>query len=518
MNLDATLEEAQACLRHGALQDAVGLARNAVDLAPENSFARLIFGVALSRLKRPKEALVHFQMAANLNPRDARARYNLALCHTKNGNESLAMVEYQACLSIDPEFRDALWNYGEMLRVREYFQRALQCFDRLFHLEGTLRGKAMHRMAVCCAQLGLAERADALFKRQIEVDSHAITQWEYARFLLQHGRLDEAWPHYAKRFDARVKATADYPAYRLPPWDGQFMQDTVLLVHGEQGAGDEIFFASYLRSLIESAKESGMRVAIACRSSLVRLFSDNFPGVTVFGRDDPNPGVTEQLALLMDDGKTRQIAMGDLPLWIRKHDPVAYLQPNQRYTEFIRSRLDLDAKTGLKVGLVWAANPASSDLHSLQRNVDPRVINELLRVFQQQHPEVHFYSLQNAEHRSSLCHFVDCQIVDSSELLVDFAMTAALMKEMDVVISVCTSTANLAGAIGCDTRVLLQKHADWRWANDKLWFPAITTYRQSVRNVWTDVLDRVLKDLAGAARSVANGTAEGAPTSPPRPN
>jgi len=222
-------------LKSGRYREAAILASNAVDLEPANAFARLILGVAYSRLGQGKESIEQLQQAANLAPENVEIRYNLAVTLAENGKNDMAMVEYAACLDRDPNFADALWNYGEMLRLREHFGKALECFDCLLSIEGQMRDKMAHRTAVCCAQLGLSERADALFVQQISEDDDPHTHWEYAHFVLGRGRFKEAWPHYARRFEAGPKISVYCGTYPFEYWGGQFQRGAGLLVHGEQG-------------------------------------------------------------------------------------------------------------------------------------------------------------------------------------------------------------------------------------------------------------------------------------------
>lgn len=97
---------------------------------------------------------------------------------------------------------------------------------------------------------------------------------------------------------------------------------------------------------------------------------------------------------------------------------------------------------------------------------------------------VHFYSLMPAEHRAVLAGVPDLPVTDLSHFLTDFSRTAAAMQCLDEIVSVCTSSANLAGALGLKTHVLLQKHADWRWFGDTAWYPDVVTYRQEARADW----------------------------------
>ncbi|MCX4159644.1 MULTISPECIES: tetratricopeptide repeat-containing glycosyltransferase family protein [Paraburkholderia] len=484
-------------LRGGRHLEAAIVAEQAIHCAPRDPVASLVLGISLGRLGRLSDAIQWLQFAAGLAPQDAQIRFNLAVCLAEAGQTELAMVEYARCLQIAPDYADALWNYGEMLRLREHFRKALECFDRLERIEGKRRAKMAHRMAVCCAYLGLHERADTLFSQQLAEDEDPVTHWEYSLYLLGCGRFDAAWPHYGKRFEAGARISLQRAEYPFALWGGEFERDAVLLVDGEQGAGDEILFSCFFAGLIQRAAGAGMRVVIACHPGLVRLMQASFPGAHLLAHNVARPADVQ--AAVAGARKVWRASMGDLPCWLPKPETAAYLVPDQDDVALMKSLLGSSGH--VRVGLVWSANPHSQQTNRRQRNVDPVLLNAVLDDFQRTRPDVAFYSLQSAEHCASLSHLADLPVRDMSGVLTDFSRTAALMKEMDVVVSVCTSTANLAGALGCDTRVLLKTHADWRWLSDTAWYPHVRTYRQQVYSDWSAPLAGLFREIGDSNKS-----------------
>ncbi len=487
---------------------AIHHAERAIAVAGDNGFAHMVHGVALTGAGRFDSALPALEHATRLAPRDPRTHYNFAVSLQQAGQALRAMAAYRACLEIEPRFADALWNYGECLRLREHFELALELFDRLASVEGRNRLHAAHRMAVCCAYLGDAERADALFRAQLAENDDPATHWEYALFLLQQQRVDEAWPHYARRFDAGARIGLRAIERPHPAWNGQFEKDALLLVTGEQGAGDEILFAAFIPELLRRADASGMRVVIACRPELVRLFRASFPGVQV-----------ESAALLEARPPRASFAMdargassnawhayiGDIPRWLDKPPVAAYLQADHADLAEARALIgDTGAPAGrrgdgqplgrpLKVGLVWSSNPAVVPENRTARNVASTLINGWLGGL----GNVTFYSLMPTPHVERIAEVPDLPLVDLSAFVTDFSRTAAAIQCLDCVVSVCTSTANLAGALGADLHVLLQRHADWRWADGgRAWYPNVTLYRQARRGDWSASLAALADRLA----------------------
>lgn len=490
-NLAAALEALR--LHRWAL--AAQLALTVLRVAPDLPMAMLVLGIARHGLDDPA-ALETLARAVALAPQEPQFHFNYAVTLAELGHVELAMVEYRACLALDPDFKDALWNHGEMLRLAGHFAAALACFDRLDALESPRRLKLMHRMAVCCAHLGLNERAEALFQQELadpREPGDPQTHWEYALFLLGCGRLDEAWPHYAQRFKAGKAISVVKTDLGVPEWQGQYEAGATLLVQGEQGVGDEILFAAFLPALLARAKEYGLHVVIACRPALQRLFAYSFPEAEVL---PPQAAAELAAAGRGTEAGVWQLSMGDLPLWIAKPAPAAYLRPHPDDVILMRLALEDCAMQGQapgpRVGLAWGANPAVLTANRQTRNVSPQLINAFgAALFQGE-----FFSLQTTEHRPALAHMPDLHINDMSTLLSDFSRTAALMQELDTVVTVCTSTANLAGALGLPVRVLLQKHADWRWHGDTAWYPKARCYRQKITGDWSGPLQQLFSDLS----------------------
>lgn len=488
---DQALQHALSCLNRGALADCIAYAERAVALTPANGFAHMVLGVALASAGKRDAALPVLERAARLAPGDAQVRYNFAVTLQESGHTLRAMTEYRHCLECDPDFRDALWNYGELLRLREHFALALSYFDRLVEIEKVRRPKAAHRMAVCCAYLGLAERADRLFREQIGQDDDPSTHWEYALFLLQQQRFDEAWPHYARRFEAGEQIVLQGARLPYPRWTGQFQPDTALIVTGEQGIGDEILFAAFIPALLALARPVGMRVVIVCRPELVRLFRASFPDAQV-----ETPAAMESGGDALPVANARavwHVHMGDLPLWIAKPAPAAYLKPDAADVAAARELIGLHGNAGpRRVGLAWSANPALTRANRVSRNVPSQLVNSWFADLD----GVQFHSLMPSAHDERLAEVPDLPLVDLSGFVTDFSRTAAAMQCMDAVVSVCTSSANLAGALGLELHVLLQHHADWRWADDgTAWYPRVECHRQPRPGDWSPCLARLAHTL-----------------------
>jgi hypothetical protein len=201
--------------------------------------------------------------------------------------------------------------------------------------------------------------------------------------------------------------------------------------------------------------------------------------------------------------------IGDIPRWVDKPPVAAYLQADCADLAEARALIgDAGAPAGcgdgqprplsgpLKVGLVWSSNPAVVPENRTARNVASTLINGWLGEL----GKVTFYSLMPTPHVERIAEVPDLPLVDLSAFVTDFSRTAAAIQCLDCVVSVCTSTANLAGALGADLHVLLQRHADWRWADGgRAWYPNVTLYRQARRGDWSAPLAALADRLASTS-------------------
>ena len=453
---------------------------------PLHALATLTLGVAQTELGLGREALVSLERAVQLAPDNAMFRYNLAVTLAQYGFDERAMLEYRACLQLDSDHPDALWNYGEMLRLREHFAAALKCFERLLANRSHYLS-LHHRAAVCCNALGLDERARELFEIALKKEPDDLTHWEYAHFLLAHGEFAAGWTHYAHRFACGQKISVFCAKFPYPEWDGSMHEGSVLLVHGEQGYGDEIMFAGFLPRLMQQASLTDMRVILGCRPALVTLFETSFPGLDVLPHQVDKPADISPLA--GDTAAVFQCPIGSLPLHIGPLPaipPSAYLAaPAQLRTAFKGTLEKLAGTPKLKVGLVWGVNP-SVKKYSQQRTLPVHLLTKLAGL-----DGVRFVSLQNAERGDEVADAPDLDCIDLSRSLNNFADTAALVANLDLVITVDTSVAHLAGAMGKETWVLLQHRAEWRWGrnrDDAVWYPHTRLFHQPEPGDWHGTL------------------------------
>ncbi|RZI78242.1 MAG: tetratricopeptide repeat protein, partial [Variovorax sp.] len=507
----ALVDKAIAALGAGDLDAAEAACQQALALDAQQADALHIAGHIAGRRGQREQALALVEQAIALVPNHPQYHYNMAVSLGEMGRENEAALHYQACLRQRPHHGDALWNYGEMLRMAEHFERAAELFLR-FEAGGGNYPALHHRLAVCMGALGRDAEAAARFARELANPGHdPLTRWEHALHLLSRERFAEGFAQYRHRFACGGRNSVFCHDFGLPSWQGRFDvasggSGRTLLVHGEQGLGDEMMFASVLPELLADAQAAGARVVLAVKPPLVRLFAASFPQATVCPHK-VGVAVADLAGLRRIDW---QVAIGDLPHFYRKTEADfasaarPYLRADPARTGWYARQLALQEPPGapaprLRVGIMWGSNPAAHNAKFMrwtqQRSIPVHMFERLVHRV----PEVRFVSLQNHERGAEAALAPGLDILDFSALQTDFAETAALIGALDLVISVDTSVSHLAGGLGKPCWVPLMKRPDWRHGlvrDHSLWYSGTRYFRQSVQHQWDDVLDRIDTALA----------------------
>ncbi len=445
------LQLAQALILDGRAGDAVEELMTLLGMTPLSVAAYATLGLACRRLGRVEEAVGHYRCALGFAPGDAGVLNNLGVTLQDLGRLDEAAACFRQSIAAQPDAAHAYLNLGLAARDAMLVDEAVGAARTAVRLAPTL--------AEAHTALGFG--------------------------LLLKGELEEGFAEYEWR-----SRMADFPSPRrsfpTPAWDGRDITGRTLLVHDEQGVGDTIMLARYAPLL----QARGIRVIVECNTQLVRLLSA-MPGVAgVVGRFETLPPHDAHIALASLPhrlGTTLYSIPADVP----------YLRPEPALAAAWAERL---AHTpGLKVGLVWAGNPEfkADSLRS------PRLKGflPLLQV-----PGISFFGLQKGPGRQDLdrCGPMPASFTDLGPDISDFADTAAIMANLDLVISSCTAPAHLAGALGRRAWTVLPFAPDWRWLDAGVctpWYPTMRLFRQDRLGDWTPVMTRVRNALQAIART-----------------
>ncbi len=474
----------------GLPAEAIASYLRAIDLDPNYPGAHNNMGIALKAQGRLDEAIASYRRAIALDPNYAVAHNNLGLALKEQGRWDAAAACFRAALDIRPDFPEAHNNLGTVLGEHARQQEAVACYRKAIELEpdfpeaynnlGTaLRAQQRLDEAVCSYQRAIGLKPD-----------YAEAHTNLAMALLARGDMAAGWEEYEWRWKApdTIEARRDFAQ---PQWRGEHAAGRTLLIHAEQGLGDSLQFCRYA----PLAAATGLRVILEVPVPLVRLFR-GLPGVDrVVTRGRGGAGFDLHCPML-----SLPLALGTTITTIP--NVVPYLQADASEVAAWRTRLDTLGMPGRRIGLAWAG---SSRLHSptgaaldRRRSIAPDRLAPLLAV-----PGLRFVSLQKGGPAAP----ADFPLLDCMGEMEDFADTAALIANLDLVIAVDTAVVHLAAALGKPVWLLDRFDPDWRWLvgrRNSPWYPTLRLYRQPRPGDWDSVLVEVasdLRSLAGAPQS-----------------
>jgi tetratricopeptide (TPR) repeat protein len=428
----------------GKLDEAVACYQRALTLSPDRPDFHNVLGNALRDRGKLQPAMECCQRALALNPDYAEAHYNLGNVFGDQGKLDDARECYERALAIKPEYADAHTN-----------------------LIITLRDQGKTDDALACCQRALAFHPDS-------ADTHFCDA--YLRLLT--GDFVEGWRQYEWRWLTKGVRPHGLTA---PLWDGKDLCGKTILLHCEQGLGDNIQCARFAWLV----KEKGGTVLLSCPSSLVRLF-ENLAGIDgIFANGRGLPGFDVHAPLMSLPGLF-QTTVDTIPA------DVPYLQSDAAQVAVWRDRLA--GYRGFRVGIVWRGHPGHEGHR--QRSITAAQVTEFLRI-----PGLAVVSLQKdgAAGEIETLRNVPDSFFDAAPFLDDFSDTASAIANLDLVIAVDTAVCHLAGALAVPVWTLIPFAHDWRWLlhrDDSPWYPTMRLFAQPKIGDWQSVLERVRDELA----------------------
>jgi tetratricopeptide (TPR) repeat protein/ADP-heptose:LPS heptosyltransferase len=466
--------EAEAAYRH-----AIAANPNLVD-------AHNNLGNLLHETHRLPEAEAAFRQALAIRPDLVMVHSNLGNLLQETDRLAEAEQEYLCALELQPDYPDAYNNLGNLYQKADRLQDAEAAYRRALAQRPDY-ADALYNLGNLLQKLKRMEESEAAYRRAIALrPTYADAQYSLGNLLLTQGRYAEAWPLHAYCYGPGI----NYFSNRIvrlpyPQWSGESLQGKSLLIWPEHGYGDYIQFARYIPLL----KQRGVsRLTLICPPPLQALLS-TLEGVDEISTE-PTPAIapdywTFPLALPLHFGSTLET----LPA------PSPYLRALPERVQQWQPRLPTD---GFKVGLVWQGNPA----HKNDANRSLPGLATLAPLWQV--PGVSFVSLQKGTTEQEAAGApVELPITALGADITDFADTAAIVAQLDLVICVDTAVAHLAGAIGTPCWVLVPAFGtDWRWLTDRAdspWYPEhMRLFRQMQRGDWRSVIDAVVAALKHA--------------------
>ncbi len=463
-------EEGLSLLRAGQLDAALDRIGRAVDLSPERALFRTSFGVVLAGLGLDEAARAAWRSALVLYPAEPLAWVNLANAAEAADKGRAAFGLHRRALSVDPLNVAALGNLGALEQRRGDSEAALRRYAQALVLDPAEArlwsnlGSARHWAGRLAAAGSALDRALAL------VSDLAGTRLDRAVNRLLQGDYGQGLVDYEAR---RLKPGAPRPPAALPAWKGEDPKGRRLLVWAEQGQGDTIQFARFVPRL----GRLGAEVVLAVPRRLVSLLASLAGAGRVVAIEEPLPAADLQAPLM------------SLPFLLGLGEATA--QPIAPYLVPPSPSAALGGDGRPLVGLVWAGNPAneSDRWRSLAlARLAPVLAQDGLR----------FVSLQFGPGAAAVAAAGLETRIETPDL-GDFASTAALLASLDLVVTVDTAMAHLAGAMGREAWVLLAHVPDWRWGTRgerTPWYPSLRLFRQPSPGGWDAVVAELAEALA----------------------
>jgi tetratricopeptide (TPR) repeat protein len=472
-------------LAHGDYESAETYLRSAVAAKPANWEAHYGLGEVL-RNKDISAAKQAFAYALSVSPNNVNCLINLSACAATMKDVFAAEEHARRAIDLRSASVAAWTNLGVALLLQDRLVEAGEAFAQSDQLAGAVGDCEIDDLSLgAVLQLqGQARNAIEYFERMLPRHPNVAASGHYALALLTVGRFTEGWAQYEFRwFDPQLRSQR--ASGGVPVWNGQEISGKTVLLRCEQGVGDVIQFIRYAPLV----KLRGATVWLELRPGIDEL-ADEFPGVDrIFA-----PGTAIPPHDFFIDLLTLPKAFNTTPSTIPAEVP--YLRVPADHSAHWRARLG--DPTDLRIGLVWAGDP--NHVRDRHRSIPLAKFSSLIAV-----PGIRWFSLQKGQAAISLSEMESgSHLIDLNSELGSYADTAAVIEELDLIITVDTSVAHLAGALGRPVWVLLAEPADWRWMEtreDSPWYPTMRLFRQRKPGDWTEVIGRVTKELTRLVQS-----------------
>ena len=475
-----------ALFNKGEIHQAIEVFIKALSIDPNYADAYYNLGNALQDTHKIDHAITAYEKALLLNPNYVDDYNNLGVALRAQGKMEEAVEIFTKALSIDPQHAGVYNNFGTVLKAQGKLDKAIEAYTKALSLNPNYVD-AYNNLGNALHDKGLIDEAMEAYAKALSLNpDHKDASWNQSLSLLLSGNLLEGFKLYEYRWDVEGSLKKFRRNFSQPLWLGEEdIRGKTVLIHSEQGLGDTLQFCRY----IEMVANLGAHVIFEVQKPLTRLFQ-NFKGVsTLIEKGLPIPAFDYHCPLL------------SLPCAF--HTSLTSVPDKNPYIEVERTFVDhwkekLGESRALRVGLVWnggfRANQPDLWYTNNRRNIPLELIVKLNRA------DVDFYSLQKGEPAEGELKRRSHELWKSDNLfnymddVEDFADTAGLISQLDLIIAVDTSTAHLAAAMGKPVWLLNRFDTCWRWMlhrEDSPWYPTLTLFRQSSFGDWEGVIQNV---------------------------
>ncbi len=413
------------------------------------------------------EALQSAQQAVDLDPSFAEAWDVIGVLLRDKRKLDESRAAHAKAVALCPDNLKFLGNYALLLLATGEWVEAYRVMRKVEQRDPAI---LPHTMGNILKAMGYPDRALTYYQRSAAAmpdDTEILTTKSMAH--LQVGDFAEGWKLWEKRADLDVRFQ------HIPIWQGQPVEH--LLLHEDQGMGDTIQCARYIPELQKYAKRITLQITVP----LQRLFAATLTTIDIITLNHPVPAADARIRLLSLPALFKSDAT-NIP------NTVPYLFACEQWRKVWQERLTAIPRP--RIGLVWGGNP--DHLNDRQRSIPFSVLQPILAA-----GAGHVVSLQKGAQKNG-ADLAAIGIFDADHFLNDFTDTAGLMAELDLIITVDTSIAHLAGALGKPVWLMLPFDPDWRWLlgrEDSPWYPTMRLFRQNQPRNWPEIITRVESEL-----------------------
>jgi Flp pilus assembly protein TadD len=470
----------------GQYQDALRFSVEAISKAPQWGHTHLVHGLVLKNTGDLQGAQESVQQALKLEPGNPEFNSNLSSIFLEQEEYEEAERAARASLAVEPDRADAHHNLGIAL-ARQYAEvEAIRHLNRAIEL-APRNAKAYCDLATSICDQGRLDEALELYKQAQTINpTLGIARFGLAILQLTKGDFANGWINYeARKVTPELHASTHEPL--APNWNGESLQGKRLLVCSEQGLGDILQFVRFVPRLLEM----GAYISLEAPPELSGLLKDTQWPVELITMAEAEHENFDFECSLLSIPKVLKITVEDLP------GAIAYLKSNPDKLAYWQEKLGERHRP--RIGLCWAGSATHKNDHN--RSIEAELFSRLCVAI-----DADFISLQRDPYENELQDFSSqgIQLINWTDEFFNLAETAALVDCLDLVISVDTVIAHLAGGLGKTTWTLIPYVPDWRWLErreDSPWYPGMRLFRQASLGNWESVITQVRTELAGFINS-----------------
>jgi tetratricopeptide (TPR) repeat protein len=434
----------------------------------------------LQDLARLDEALASFDLAIAIQADNARAHNNRGVALQDLQRFAEALASHDRAIALKPEFAEAYYNRAMALHALKRFDEAIAGFGKAIALRPDY-AQAYHNLGVVLQDCKRVDDAIAAYKKAIALKPDSTESHFNLGFCLLHvGRYEQGWPLHEWRLQIE-ELSGRRRSFAQPRWrGGEDIAGKTLFVYREQGFGDTLQFCRYGRLL----QNRGIKTVMSVQEPLYRLLQQMSPDVEII-HDGALPAAFDYHCPLLSLPLAFGTTLDTIPA------PRPYIFADRALRDAWAARLPPCQRlsTGQakpRIGIAWSGNKKQKNDHN--RSMTLRTLAPLLS------DDAQWISLQKDLRPGDADLLKELPVVSFTDELADFADAAAVLDSLDLVITVDTSVAHLAGAMGKPVWIMLTYYPDWRWLLDRddcPWYPTARLFRQDETRSWENVIARV---------------------------